>query len=156
METRAEELKKLYNLTQHPEGGSFAEVYTSSFVTADRAYMGSIYFLLDKDEISHFHQIDCDEIWYYHEGCGMKISVLKDGIKKEYMLGKDAEAGQRMMIVIEKGSIFAAENLDKKQFTFVSCATTPAFRYEGFFLVYKEQIRRDYPDLFEEISYLAY
>ena len=54
METRAEELKKLYNLTQHPEGGSFAEVYTSSFVTADRAYMGSIYFLLDKDEISHF------------------------------------------------------------------------------------------------------
>ena len=156
METRVEEPKKLYNLTKHPEGGSFAEVYTSSFVTADRAYMGSIYFLLDKDEISHFHQIDCDEIWYYHEGCGMKISVLKDGIKKEYMLGKDAEAGQRMMIVIEKDSIFAAENLDKKQFTFVSCATAPAFRYEGFFLVYKEQIRRDYPNLFEEISYLAY
>ena len=72
------------------------------------------------------------------------------------MLGKDAEAGQRMMIVIEKDSIFAAENLDKKQFTFVSCAMTPAFRYEGFFLVYKEQIRRDYPNLFEEISYLAY
>ncbi|MCR5097164.1 MAG: cupin domain-containing protein [Erysipelotrichaceae bacterium] len=82
METRAEELKNLYNLTQHPEDGSFAEVYTSSFVTADRAYMGSIYFLLDKDEISHFHQIDCDEIWYYHEGCGMKISVLKDGKRK--------------------------------------------------------------------------
>ncbi|WP_081677499.1 cupin domain-containing protein [Butyrivibrio sp. WCD3002] len=35
----------------------------------DRPLAGSIYFLLTEDEISHFHQIDCEEIWYHHEGC---------------------------------------------------------------------------------------
>jgi len=146
METRAEELKKLYNLTQHPEGGSFAEVYTSSFVTADRAYMGSIYFLLDKDEISHFHQIDCDEIWYYHEGCGMRITVVINGEKEEYLLGSETENGQRAMAVIAKGGIFAAENLDSGGYTFVSCVTTPGFSYSGFRLVDKKEVREKYPE----------
>ena len=25
--------------------------------------------------------IDCDEIWYFHEGCGMKITMILDGKK---------------------------------------------------------------------------
>lgn len=75
---RADVLKKEYNLEKHPEGGWFVEVYTAPFEKEGRPLAGSIYFLLDKGEISHFHQIDCDEIWYFHEGCGMKVTMLTD------------------------------------------------------------------------------
>ena len=37
-----------------------------------RATAGSIYFLPEKDDVSHFHRLDCDEIWYYHAGCDIR------------------------------------------------------------------------------------
>ena len=72
---RSDELKRAYRLEPHPEGGWFSESYTAPFEKDGRSFAGSIYFLLDAGEISHFHEIDCDEIWYWHEGCGMCITV---------------------------------------------------------------------------------
>ena len=153
---RVEELKEAYNLEGHSEGGWFSEVYTSPEEKDGRHFAGSIYFLLDEGEISHFHKIDCDEIWYYHEGCGMKITVLYDGERKEYLLGANIHKGERHMVIIPKGAIFAAENLRKDSFTFVSCATSPKFMYEGFRLVGKNEIREKFPDIADDIDYLAY
>lgn len=154
--SRADELRKAYKLSGHSEGGSFAEVYTSSSESNGRPSAGSIYFLLDAGEISHFHEIDCEEIWYYHEGCGLKITVLADGKMTQYLLGADVRKGQRHMAVIPEGAIFAAENLNDDGFTFVSCATSPKFRYEGFRLVGKKEIRERFPDVADDIDYLAY
>ena len=154
---RSEILKASYKLIRHSEGGWFRELYTASSTHDNRPLAGSIYFLLDGEEISHFHQIDCDEIWYYHEGCGMKITVLNDNAMSEYFLGPDIENGQNFFVVIPQNAIFAAENLDKEGgFTFVSCVTTPKFRYEGFRLVSKFEIRAKYPDIADKIEYLAY
>lgn len=152
---RSEEIKNHFGLCQHPEGGWFSEEYTSTEGIGGRPLAGSIYFLLDEGEISHFHQIDCDEIWYFHEGCGMKITVLADGEKKEYLLGNDFGHGQTAMVVIPKDAIFAAENL-ADDFTFVSCATAPHFHYDGFRLVYKSEIADNYPEYAAETDYLAY
>ena len=140
MNKRAETIKKIYDLEEHVEGGSFSEVYVSPDKQEGRPLAASIYFLLDGEESSHFHQLDCDEIWYYHEGCGMKITVLRDGNREEFLLGKDLENGERVMAVIPKGSIFAAENLNKEGYTLVSCVTVPAFTYEGFRLIDDEEI----------------
>ena len=153
---RTELLKEAYGLRPHVEGGHFAEVYAAPFEADGRPLAGSIYFLLDLDEISHFHEIDCDEIWYYHEGCGMRITLLANGTKEEFLLGGDPERGERAMVVIPKGGIFAAENLDREGYTFVSCVTTPQFRYAGFRLVGKDEIRKDYRAFFDEIERLAY
>lgn len=62
-EARSTQLKEKYNLEPHPEGGWLAECYTAPFSKEARPLMGSIYFLLEGDDISHFHQIDCDEIY---------------------------------------------------------------------------------------------
>ena len=153
---RSEQLKAAYHLEKHPEGGWFSEVYTTPFQAEGRPLAGSICFLLDQKEISHFHQIDCDEIWYYHEGCGLKITVLQDGKRETLLLGNDWEAGQRAMAVIPKGVVFAAENMDPAGYTFLSCATAPAFRYAGFRLVSRKEIGESYPMLREEIGYLAF
>jgi len=153
----AQKFKDAYNLQQHSEGGWFAEIYTAPFRQKNkRPTAGSIYFLLDKGDVSHFHQIDCDEIWYYHAGCGMKIFVLGDGQAEEFLLGVDTARNEQPMVVIPKGKIFAAENIDKDGYTFISCATTPRFDYKGFRLVPRAELRKKYPALPEEILQLAY
>ena len=117
MSTRTDILKKTYNLRPHEEGGSFSEVYTSPEEKNGRSLAGSIYFLLDRGEVSQFHQIDCDEIWYFHEGCGMKITIVApDGVESHVYLGNDVDKGQRAMVVIPKGAIFSAVNLDDEGF----------------------------------------
>ncbi|WP_026518589.1 cupin domain-containing protein [Butyrivibrio sp. MC2021] len=156
MESRIQELKDHYKLEKHPEGGWFNECYSSSASLSERAFAGSIYFLLEKDEISHFHQIDCEEIWYYHEGCGMNITVITDDGQKELLLGSDITIGEEVMVAIPKGAIFAAENLDSNSYTFVSCMTTPKFSYNGFKLIGKKELRALYPGVSDDTLRLAY
>ena len=154
MKSRAEILKEAYHLEKHMEGGSFSEVYTAPFEAEGRPLAGSIYFLLDAGEVSRLHVIDCDEIWYYHEGCGMKITVLTENGREERLLGPDTAEGERAMVVIPKGLPFAAENLSRDGYTFVSCATTPAFRYSGFRLLSGDEVREKYPEIYGGIEHL--
>ena len=142
---RAQELIIAYGLQPHPEGGWFAEDYTCPWDKDGRPLAGSIFFLLDGEEVSHFHQIDCDELWYYHEGCGLKITVLFQGELRTMLLGRDPAAGERACVLLPAGAVFAAENLDKTGCTFLSCATVPAFRYEGFRLISAEKLEKLIP-----------
>jgi predicted cupin superfamily sugar epimerase len=151
--TRAQELIARYGLQRHPEGGWFAEDYTCRWEKDGRPLAGSIFFLLDGAELSHFHQIDCDELWYFHEGCGLKITMLLDGRKSELLLGLGP--GERACVLLPAGSVFAAENLDKTGCTFLSCATAPAFRYEGFRLVYPGELEELIPEEARALRYLA-
>lgn len=155
---RVEILKEAYHLEKHPEGGAFAEVYAAPFRMPDgRALMGSIYFLLEGGDISHFHRIDCDELWYYHEGCGMRVTMIDGEGRVSFAdLGPDPAAGQRAMVAIPAGAIFAAENLDAGGYTFVSCATAPKFQYEGFLLIGGDTVAQLCPERAEELSRLAY
>ena len=154
-QVNVDELKQVYSLERNAEGGWFAEIYTSPFACDGRPTAGSIYFLLEGDDVSHFHQIDCDEIWYYHAGCGMKIVCVHDGNVEEFLLGVDPKLGQRPMVVVPAGTIFAAENIDKSSWTFISCATTPRFKYEGFRLVPRRELKTLCPALPKEILRLA-
>jgi len=156
VEKRVETLKKVYSLNAHIEGGYFSEVYTAPFSQNNRATAGSIYFMLVGKDISHFHKIDCDEIWYYHEGDGLKIFVIRDGKAEEFLLGKDVEHGQREMVIIPANSIFAAEKLNDKSYTLISCVTTPKFRYEGFQLITRNELKKIYPEADEKLLNLAY
>lgn len=146
-------------LEKHPEGGWFAEVYTAPSeygASLDaRPLGGSIYFLLEKEDISHFHVIDCDEIWYHHEGCGVELWLLKpDGSCECRVLG--CGEGQAPMIVIPRGVIFGARNVDPSSYTLMSCATMPNFHYEGFRLVAQEELLKAYPEQEELIRSMAF
>lgn len=156
VDKRVEDLKNFYSLEEHVEGGYFSEVYTSQFSQNNRETAGSIYFMLVKNDISHFHKIDCDEIWYYHEGVGLRITMIEGGQVKEVTLGRNLKKNQKFMIVIPADTIFAAENLNKKSYTFVSCVTTPKFKYEYFQLITRDELKKLYPQVSEKILRLAY
>ena len=86
----------------------------------------------------------------------MRITVITDNSREEYLLGNDLDKGERVMVVIPKGAIFAAENMDDDGYTFVSCVTMPKFTYDGFRLVYANELRENNPGLPEEVYNLAY
>lgn len=152
----AEKLKKLYSLRPHVEGGSFREVYTAPFDADGRPMAGSIYFLLNGRELSHFHEIDCDELWFYHAGGGLRIILLDNGVRREILLGPYMEKGQHAMAVIPAGTVFAAENLEPDGFTFLSCVTTPQYVDRGFRLVSRHELRVRFPGIADDVAYLAY
>lgn len=153
--TRSDELREAYGLTPHPEGGAFAEVYASAAQTEGRGCAGSIYFLLSGAEISHLHEIDCEEVWYYHEGCGLKLTLVDGaGNVETALLGGDLRRGQRHMLVVPRGVWFASENIDKDGYTLVSCATAPRFRYEGFRLIGRAELAARCGDGAQDLQYL--
>ena len=143
-----EESKKLiekYKLLPFSEGGYFAEIYTSSsslIQNNNRPLAGSIYFVLDQKDITRFHRLDCEEIWYFHQGVGINIYFVEENNTislKQLGIGK----GQEPMIVIPKNTIFGAENIDSNGYTFISCITVPKFSPKGFEPITKKM----YPNL---------
>lgn len=147
---RVREIVKTLNLAAHPEGGWFVEVYTAPEIYQSmagvRPLAGSIYFLLNEKEVSRFHQLDCEEVWYYHEGCGIRLYFLEeDGSVKQVLLGQDLAKGQRPMVIIPAGKIFAAENIDSGSYTLISCMTTPKFKYQGWRLVGQAELLKRSP-----------
>ena len=149
-----EESKKLiekYKLLPFSEGGYFAEIYTSSSSSLiqnnNRPLAGSIYFLLDQKDITRFHRLDCEEIWYFHQGVGINIYFVEENNTisvKQLGIGK----GQEPMIVIPKNTIFGAENIDTNGYTFISCITVPKFSPKGFEPITK----KIYPNLSNKFS----
>jgi len=125
-------IKKL-NLDKHSEGGYFFENYRSSVIYNERDLTTSIYFLLKENDLSKFHSLKSDEIWFYHFGSSVKIYFIdKEGKLSEKILGINVHKDENPAVIIEAGTIFAAELMDKSSFCLVSCIVSPGFSFEDF------------------------
>jgi len=153
---RVDLIKHAFRVDSHPEGGCFKELYMAAVPEGQRSHLCSTLFMLDKTEISHFHQLDCDELWLYHEGCGLKLVLWQNGLTTEYLLGKDYEKDQCPAVLVPKGAVFGASNLDPEGYTFLSVVTSPAFTYEGFHLVTRDELCRIDPEFAKKYGHLAY
>ena len=98
-----------------------------------------------------------------------KFAVPKDGapINDPIKVGDIDEKSVQILELLRKNPtltrakmaeilFFAAENLDKSSYCFMSCATTPKFTYDGFRLVGDKEIRDICPETFDRIKHLAY
>ena len=75
--TAADWIRRL-GLVPHPEGGFYRETYRSQGnisreslpvgMDGDRSYGTAIYFLLSAGQVSRWHRIRSDELWFYHAG----------------------------------------------------------------------------------------
>jgi uncharacterized protein len=162
-ERNAEIWIKRLNLTAHPEGGYFNEVYRSDEIipkaalqeryNADRNISTSIYFLLKEEQISHFHKLNSDEIWHFYDGSSLTIYIIdKTGILKKQKLGLDFNNGEVPQFTIPKECWFAAEVNDKKSFTLIGCTVAPGFDFADFQLGAKDILFNTYPDHKELIN----
>ncbi|WP_171099550.1 cupin domain-containing protein [Ruegeria sp. HKCCD7255] len=131
----AQEIIDQLHLQRHPEGGWYAETWRAD--NAGRATGTCIYFLLQQDESSHWHRVDADEIWLYHAGAPMvlSISATDQGPATDHVLTPDLSQG-RPQVVVPKHHWQAARSTGA--YTLVSCTVSPGFEFQGFELAAPE------------------
>ncbi len=92
-----------------------------------------IYFLLKDGEASHWHRVDATEIWLYHSGAPLILSLSDsdEGPAQDHLLTPDLTQGAPQLIV-PKDHWQAARTTGA--FTLVSCTVSPGFSFDGFTL----------------------
>jgi predicted cupin superfamily sugar epimerase len=155
MITAAYFIEKL-GLQLHIEGGYYKETYRSSLKIEERSLSTTIYFLLEGSQLSRFHQLTADEIWFFHYGSPIIIYAIdKTGTLTTQKLGMDIEAGEKPCLLIPAKTIFASEMIDKNSFALMSCMVSPGFEFEDFKLFEKEELSLQYPQHAVIINRLA-
>lgn len=126
----ANEIIRRLNLQPHPEGGHYAEIYREG--TFPRGTVSSIYFLLKEGERSHWHRVtDAVEIWAWHAGAPLELSIAANGIApRTDILGADLAKGQLPQAIVPANAWQAAKSLGA--WTLVGCMVAPAFVFENF------------------------
>lgn len=120
-------------LRPHPEGGHYREVWRDEPADGGRGAGSSIYFLLAAGEESAWHRVDATEIWHFHAGAPLELSVSTDGeAAVPRRLGPDPAAGDHPQVVVPAGAWQSARSLGA--WTLAGCAVVPAFSFEGFAL----------------------
>ena len=115
-------------LAPHPEGGWYRQTWVGPEV-AGRAVGTAIHFLLKAGEASHWHRVDADEIWLWHAGAKLELSLGTDRAAS-VILGPDVLGGDQVQAVVPQGWWQAARSLG--DWSLVSCTFSPGFRFEGF------------------------
>ncbi len=131
----AADVIKLLDLKPHPEGGHFRETFRDAKLIDGRAASTAIYFLLAKGERSHWHRVDAVEVWHFHAGAPLALSIAEEAKVKIIRLGGDLGAGEQPQAVVPAHAWQAAESLG--DWTLVGCTVAPGFEFSGFELAPK-------------------
>ncbi|HEX7131288.1 MAG TPA: cupin domain-containing protein [Iamia sp.] len=119
-------------LKPHPEGGWFAETWRDAPADGSRGAGTAIYFLLDADQVSHWHRIDAVETWHHYAGGPLDLMIAPDatGPVATTRLGPDLAGGQRPQGIVPAGAWQAARPVDGP--VLVGCTVAPAFEFAHF------------------------
>ncbi|WP_298835578.1 cupin domain-containing protein [uncultured Roseobacter sp.] len=127
----AQEIIARLGLEPHPEGGHYRQTWVAE--NAGRPTGTCIFFLLAAGETSHWHRVDATEIWLWHAGAPLVLSMSDTdaGPATDHMLGPDLTTSLPQIIVPENHWQAARTTGD---YTLVSCTVSPGFQFDGFTL----------------------
>ena len=154
-------IKKL-NLQKHPEGGWFKEVYRSEDIApfeglperfnGSRNFSTSIYFLLEKKEISSLHRIKSDELWHFYTGTSaIEILSIENGKLRKQLVGPAIEKGEQFQTTIPQNTWFGARLTNPNGFALVGCTVSPGFDFDDFEMT-DENLLKQFPELKDELA----
>jgi predicted cupin superfamily sugar epimerase len=133
----AKALIEALRLVPHPEGGWYRETWRAEAPEGERAGATAILFLLEAHQRSHWHRVDAAEIWLWHAGDPLMLSLAagEQGPVRETRLGPDVLMGDCPQYIVAPGEWQAAAPLPGDAgYTLVSCVVSPAFEFAGFAL----------------------
>jgi predicted cupin superfamily sugar epimerase len=127
----AQEIIETLGLQPHPEGGHYSQTWAAE--NSGRPTGTCIYFLLAEGEASHWHKVDATEIWLWHSGAPLVLSLSENetGPAQDHLLGPDLSTA-RPQIIVPENHWQAARSLG--DYTLVSCTVSPGFQFDGFTL----------------------
>jgi predicted cupin superfamily sugar epimerase len=127
----AQDIIERLGLEPHPEGGFYRQTWQAE--NEGRAVGTCIYFLLKDGGHSHWHKVDATEIWLFHAGAPLvlSLSAIDEGPATDHLLSPDLSMGEPQLIV-PTGHWQAARTTG--DYTLVSCTVSPGFEFSGFTL----------------------
>lgn len=140
----AEEIIDLLKLQPHPhEGGYFYETYRSDEkIDRDclpgrydgaRAISTAIYYMLTPDTHSAWHRLRSDEIFHFYLGDPVTMfNLLPDGSSRIITLGQDIPAGQRLQVIVPKGTWQGALLTVGGSYALLGTTVAPGFEYDDY------------------------
>ena len=121
----ADNLIKKMNMISHPEGGHYVEVLKNDYVS-------QIYYLLKKNEKSHWHRLKKNEILHFYFGKPLEVFTSIDGIDySSFSLGLDSN----FIFTVHSNTWFAMRSTGS--FSLIGCTVAPAFDFKDFELAPK-------------------
>jgi predicted cupin superfamily sugar epimerase len=159
--TTAPDLIQQLHLQPHPEGGYYRETYRAALETtaesgARRNVSTAIYYLLEDDNRSHFHRIQSDELWFFHQGKPLDVLLLQNGQLTILTLGQDVAQGELPQAIVPAHTWFGARVKGGAGFALVSCTVAPGFDFADFELADRARLTGEFPDhaaLIEQFTY---
>jgi uncharacterized protein len=119
------------SLQPHPEGGWYREFYRSTDgvtgVNGARSCITSIYYLLERHQISRWHVVDADEIWHFYRGAPLQLHAYDPASR---LVVPHQLSDSNPAAVIRRGVWQAAQILG--DFTLVGCSVAPGFEFADF------------------------
>ena len=160
VDERIQQLVEILNLTAHPEGGFYSETYRANqeilHPTGEKRQLAtSIYFLLRSQDVSHFHRIQSDELWFWHEGSSLSIHLLGENGHEILRLGSVNEQGGRSQHLVPAKTIFGSTVDKQDSYALVSCVVAPGFDFRDFELFTAEDLLLLFPEAEEIIQKLT-
>ena len=125
----SDEIIQKLEMIPHPEGGYFKESYRDKNVSL-------IYYLLKKNEKSHWHRLTKNEILHFYDGDPLKLLISKDGKNiEEIILNNKINNDQIFHYIVKARTWFSMES--QGEYSLIGCTVAPPFDYDDFELAPK-------------------
>lgn len=126
----AHEIVEQLGMRPHPEGGWYVETFRDA-PAGGRGHSTAIYFLLERGQVSAWHRVrDAAEVWHFHAGSPLELTVASAAGRIVHRLGIDLEAGERPQVVVPADAWQTARSLG--EWTLVGCTVAPGFDFAVF------------------------
>ena len=120
--TGSQDLIKKLNLIGHPEGWHFSESFRD-----EKNNISLIYYLLQKNEWSHWHRLTKNETLHFYKGDPLIIYVSKDGIDySSVIIGEN----DNFHYTVRSQNWFAMKS--SGDYSLIGCTVAPGFAYKDF------------------------
>jgi uncharacterized protein len=150
-DSRVRDLIDKLALQPHPEGGWYREIYRSptrvETARGSRSAITTIYYLLERHQLSRWHVVQADELWHLYGGAPLELLEYDPTSRKlvRHVLGHvdaagaapagaavqpDAAGGASPVAIIPTGLWQAARSLG--EYSLVGCTVGPGFEFADF------------------------
>ena len=154
-----QELIQQLSLTEHTEGGYFAESYRSiatlatNRVGSDRNLLTSIYYLLTDDRpIDHLHRNQSDILHYFQAGSPITYLLVDPGGKlAKVKLGLCFARGEVGQLLVP-GGYWKAAVLESGEYGLLGESVAPGFDYRDMEIARADTFKAEFPHLYSELS----
>jgi len=120
--TDTQDLIKKLKMVAHPEGGHFSESFRD-----ENNNVSLIYYMLQKNEWSHWHRLTKNETLHFYKGYPLTIFISNDGVDFiSVILGED----DNFHYTVEANNWFAMQS--NGEYSLIGCSVAPAFDYNDF------------------------